>query len=155
MIGSFGSATPYDSKAFDVSVSRDQNVPVAIPEPPLRYGALPEIHHIFRADPRSPPMVISAFFTLAIIATLPVLLGAWLLLGANVAHLSKAMSSAPLSHGLFFGSILALEGVFFLYYTSWTLLQTLPVAGLVGLVTFVSGSRALSEVQERRLAGLR
>lgn len=77
------------------------------------------------------------------------------MLGANLNHLSKALSAAPISHSLFFGSIVAMEGVFFLYYTSWTLFQILPVAGVVGLVAFLSGSRALSEVQERRLAGQR
>ena len=79
----------------------------------------------------------------------------WLSLGANVNHISEAMSNAPVAHGLYFGSILAMEGVFFLYYTSWNLFQLLPVAGAIGAVTFVSGSRALTEVQERRLAGLR
>lgn len=77
------------------------------------------------------------------------------MLGANLNHLSKALGAAPISHTLFFGSIVAMEAVFFLYYTSWTLFQTLPVAGVVGLVAFLSGSRALSEVQERRLAGQR
>lgn len=48
-----------------------------------------------------------------------------------------------------------MEGIFFLYYTSWNLFQTLPAAAVVGFVAFLSGSRALSEVQERRLAGLR
>ena len=65
------------------------------------------------------------------------------------------MNEAPISHALYFGSILAMEGVFFMYYTSWNLFQTLPVAGAVGAVIFVTGSRALTEVQERRLAGLR
>ena len=35
-----------------------------------------EIHHIFRADPKSGPKIISLFFVLAVLATLPVLLGA-------------------------------------------------------------------------------
>jgi oligosaccharyltransferase complex subunit delta (ribophorin II) len=69
--------------------------------------------------------------------------------------MSKALGSAPLSHALFFGSIVGLEGIFFLYYTSWNLFQTLPAAAAVGTVAFLSGSRALTEVQERRLAGLR
>jgi len=155
VIASFGSSTAYNSKVFSLTVDRDQSIPITIPTAPLRYGSLPEIHHIFRDDPRSPPVVISGFFTIAVIATLPILLGVWLLLGANFGHLSKALSSSPVSHGLFFGSIVALEGIFFLYYTSWNLFQTLPAAGLVGAVAFVSGSRALSEVQERRLAGLR
>jgi len=49
----------------------------------------------------------------------------------------------------------AMEGIFFLYYRNWTLFQTLPAAGVVGLVAFLSGSKALSEVQSRRLAGER
>ena len=69
--------------------------------------------------------------------------------------MSKAFGSSPVSHAMFFGSILAMEGIFFMYYTSWNLFQTLPGAAVVGLVTFLSGSRALREVQERRLAGLR
>ena len=48
-----------------------------------------------------------------------------------------------------------MEGIFFMYYTTWNLFQTLPAALAVGMITFLSGSRALSEVQERRLAGLR
>lgn len=77
------------------------------------------------------------------------------MLGANTNHLGKALGNAPVSHALFYGSILAMEGVFFMYYTVWNLFQTLPVAAVVGFVAFLSGSRALSEVQERRLAGLR
>lgn len=155
VIASFGSSAPYYSKAFDIKVARNLNAPVSAPETPTRYGALSEIHHVFRDDPKSPPKIISAFFALAVAATLPVLFGAWLFLGANFAHLGKAMSSDPVSHALFFGSIVAMEGIFFLYYSSWNLFQTLPAAGVVGTVTFLSGSRALSEVQARRLAGLR
>ncbi len=65
------------------------------------------------------------------------------------------MSAAPLSHAAFFGSILAMEGVFFLYYSSWNLFQTLPVVGVVGTVAILSGTKALGEVQSRRLAGER
>ena len=76
-------------------------------------------------------------------------------LGANLNHLPSALKSAPISHPIFFGSIVALEGIFFLYYHSWNLFQTLPAAAAVGALALVSGSRALTEVQERRLAGLR
>jgi len=81
--------------------------------------------------------------------------GIWLSLGANVNHLSEALGSAPLSHAIFVGSIIALEGIFFMYYKSWNLFQMLPAAGTIGLLAFLSGSRALSEVQGRRLAGKR
>ena len=64
-------------------------------------------------------------------------------------------SSESISHLLFVGSVLAMEGLFLMYYTSWNLFQVLPVAVGVGGVAFYSGSRALSEVQERRLKGVR
>ena len=87
--------------------------------------------------------------------TLPVLAGVWMELGMNLSHLPEAFSTAPVAHGLFYGSIFLLEIIFGLYYLRLTLFQTLPAAGVVGTVTFLSGSRALSEVQSRRLAGKR
>ncbi|KAG9567934.1 hypothetical protein KCU71_g3178, partial [Aureobasidium melanogenum] len=155
LIASFGSSDAYYTHAFDLTVTRDANVPLSTPEPPLRYGKLSEIHHIFRSDPKSSPTILSSVFTLAVLACLPALVGGWLFLGANFNHLSKAMNAAPISHALFFGSIIAMEFIFFLYYSSWTLFQILPPAGLVGTVAFLSGSKALGEVQQRRLAGLR
>jgi len=155
VIGSFGSSAPYKSKAFDLAVTRDPSVPLSVPEPPVRYAAESEIHHIFKEDAKSPPKIITIVFAAAVAAALPILLGVWATLGANTSHLSKALGNAPVSHGLFYGSILAMEGIFFLYYTSWNLFQTLPAAAVVGVVAFLSGSRALSEVQERRLAGQR
>jgi oligosaccharyltransferase complex subunit delta (ribophorin II) len=155
IIGSFGSSTPYKSKVFDLNVTRDPNTPLAIPEKPLRYASEQEIHHMFGDAPKSPLKAITVVFAAAVVAAFPVLLGVWASLGANANHLGKAMGNAPIPHALFFGSILAMEGIFFLYYTSWNLFQTLPAAAVVGLLAFLSGSRALSEVQERRLAGLR
>ncbi|KIN02300.1 hypothetical protein OIDMADRAFT_18912 [Oidiodendron maius Zn] len=155
LLASFGASKPYGSHVFDIDVKHDPNLPKPKYEKPLRYGKLEEIHHIFRADPKSGPMIISIFFALAVLATVPALLGTWIFLGANVTHLTDALSAAPLSHGLFFGSIVLMEGIFFLYYYNWTLFQVLPVAGVVGLVAFLSGSKALSEVQTRRLAGKR
>ncbi|CAD6587568.1 MAG: hypothetical protein ASARMPRED_003186 [Alectoria sarmentosa] len=155
VIASFGSAKPYNVKAFDLAVEVDSGSPLPASEKPLRYGKLPQIHHIFKSDPNSPPKIITLIFTAAVIAALPVLLGAWISLGANLNHFSKAFSSSPIPHALFFCSILAIEGVFFMYYTSWNLFQTLPPAFGIGLVNFLSGSRALREVQGRRLAGLR
>lgn len=48
-----------------------------------------------------------------------------------------------------------MEFVFFLYYTSWNLFQALPIIGAVAVVTVLSGTKALGEVQNRRLAGER
>ena len=48
-----------------------------------------------------------------------------------------------------------MECVFFLYYSTWNLFQILPVMAVVGAVTVLSGTKALGEVQARRLAGQR
>lgn len=95
------------------------------------------------------------FFALAVLGTLPVVVGAWALLGGNAGHVGVALSAAPVSHALFFGSLVAMEGVFAMYYVSWRLFEVLPLAGVVGAVAFVSGSKALSEVQARRVRGER
>lgn len=75
--------------------------------------------------------------------------------GANLNHAPKAFSRAPIAHAVFFGSIIAMEGVFFAYYAGWKLFTILPMIFPVALVAFVSGSKALGEVQSRRLAGER
>ncbi|KUJ09528.1 uncharacterized protein LY89DRAFT_701125 [Mollisia scopiformis] len=155
LLASFGSTQAFSNHVFNLEVKTDPNVPLPKYEKPLRYGKLDEIHHIFRPDPKSGPMIISLFFVLAVVATVPILLGTWAYLGANLSHVSKAMGTAPISHSLFFGSILSMEGLFFLYYYSWTLFQILPVAGVISTVIFLSGTKALSEVQSRRLAGER
>lgn len=73
VIGSFGSAKGYNSPVFEVEIKTDPNAPAPHYEKPLRYGKKEEIHHIFRADPKSPPKVISLFFALAVAATVPAL----------------------------------------------------------------------------------
>lgn len=74
------------------------------------------------------------------------------MLGANLNNAQKALNNAPVAHVTFVGSIVAMEGVFALYYMGVSLFATLPVAGVVGVVAFLSGTKALGEVQSRRLA---
>jgi oligosaccharyltransferase complex subunit delta (ribophorin II) len=155
VLASFGSSQGLTSHVFDLALTLDPSAPLPKSEKPLRYGKREIINHIFRADPQSGPKVISLFFVLAVLATVPVLLGAWAYLGANLSHVGKATSAAPVAHGLFLGSVVSMEGLFFLYYSSWSLFQVLPVALGIGLVIFLSGTKALSEVQGRRLAGER
>ncbi|KAI0178795.1 Dolichyl-diphosphooligosaccharide--protein glycosyltransferase subunit Swp1 [Hypoxylon sp. FL1284] len=155
VLASFGSSEGLQKPLFNVEVTRDPAAAPLVYERPLRYGKQPEIHHTFRADPKSPPKLISLVFVLAVLATLPVLFVSWLVLGANVSHVSSALGAAPVAHGVFFGSIVAMEGVFYMYYLSWNLFQTLPVIGVVGTAAFLSGAKALGEVQSRRLAGQR
>ena len=75
IIASFGSSLPYNRHVFDLSVKLDPNAPLPTAEKPLRYGKLPEIHHTFKTDPKSPPKIITLVFTAAVIAALPLMLG--------------------------------------------------------------------------------
>ncbi|KAG8411461.1 hypothetical protein J3458_015518 [Metarhizium acridum] len=155
VLGSMGPTKGSVTPVFDIAVKLDPGHPTPSPDAPLRYGKLAEIHHIFRADPKNPPKIVSLVFSLAVLATVPALFIGWIGLGGNLGHASKAIGNAPLSHALFFGSIIAMEGVFFLYYSAWNLFQTLPAMGVVAVVAFFSGTKALGEVQARRLAGER
>ena len=74
VIGSFGSTRAYHSHAFDLTLERDPSSPVSPQEKPLRYGKLPEIHHKFKTDPTSPPIIITLVFTAGVIVALPILL---------------------------------------------------------------------------------
>ena len=142
------------SEVFTLKIDQDK---AEVPKytAPERYAKKDEIHHTFRPDQKSPPKIISLVFTLAVLATLPLLFGSWLLLGSNLKGLSSAISTAPLAHSIFFGSLVAMEGVFAMYYLSWRLFRVLPIAGVVGVVACLSGAKALSEVQKRRIAGQR
>ncbi len=76
VIASFGSSAGYNSEAFPLTIELDPNIPIPVAEKPVRYGKLPEIHHIFRSDPKSPNITISSFFLLAVVATFSPLFGA-------------------------------------------------------------------------------
>ena len=73
IIGSFGTSAGSVTPVFDFVVQQDPNAPAPKYEAPARYGKLAEIHHIFRADPKNPPKFVSAVFTLAVVATVPML----------------------------------------------------------------------------------
>ncbi|RKU48333.1 hypothetical protein DL546_008450 [Coniochaeta pulveracea] len=73
VLASFGSSQGLDVPLFDLELHLDPNAAVPAYEKPLRYGKQPEIHHIFRADPKNPPKVISLFFALAVAAAVPAL----------------------------------------------------------------------------------
>lgn len=75
VIASFGASTGYKSEIFTLGLTADTTKPAGSGEKALRYGKLPEIHHIFRPDQKMPNILISTVFTLGAIAALPVLLG--------------------------------------------------------------------------------
>ncbi|PFH58587.1 hypothetical protein XA68_13489 [Ophiocordyceps unilateralis] len=186
VLGSAGSTRGSITPTFDVELKLDSASPAPSHHDPLRYGPLAEIDHTFRADPKSPPRIVSLAFALAVLASVPTLivtvslchretgdrdhviplssiLGArltlvsaqWVLFGANLRHAATAFSRAPVSHAIFFGSVVGMECVFYLYHGGWNLFYTLPIVSLVGASAFLSGTKALGEVQRRRLAGER
>lgn len=71
VIASFGASKPYRNHVFDLKVEFDPSSPPPSFNKPLRYGKLPEIHHIFKSDPKSPPKIITLIFAAAVIAALP------------------------------------------------------------------------------------
>ncbi|KAF3938832.1 hypothetical protein ABW19_dt0205904 [Dactylella cylindrospora] len=154
-IASFGQSAPLSVEIATLTPVLDANTKKMIPSPPLKYGKLPEIHHIFRSEPRSPPKIVSIVFLIAVIVTLPGLFGAWFGLSANLSHLPKSLGASPIAHPLFFLSLLAFEGVFFAYYTGINIFQTLAAVAIISPVALISGSRALREVRARRLNGER
>jgi oligosaccharyltransferase complex subunit delta (ribophorin II) len=155
VLGSFSSSNPLISPVFNIQIYHVPNTPLPTFERPLRYGPRDEIHHIFRVGETSPPMLLTVVFVTAILSTFPALIFAWCWMGGNLDHLPKALQTAPLPHGLFVSSIIAIEGSFFLYYIKWNLFQLLPVFMGLSIVAFLSGVKALSEVQGRRFAGER
>ncbi|KAG7138606.1 hypothetical protein HYQ46_008309 [Verticillium longisporum] len=156
VIGSFGSSAAVESPLFNLKIDRnpDDLRPLSY-EAPLRYGKLNEQTHHYRKHDTSPNILLSLIGLGLVVATYPALLAAWGYFGANLNHAQQALSKAPVAHATFFGSIIAMEGVFVAYHIGWKLLHILPIVGVVGTVTFLSGVKALSEVQGRRLAGLR
>lgn len=90
-------------------------------------------------------MVSLAFSALVL---LPGLVAAGLLvsLGANIKGFTGSVSQL-----LFHGGILSILVLYYLFWTRINLLQTLPVLGVLGLVTSVAGYFALSAHADVRL----
>ncbi|KAL8807874.1 MAG: hypothetical protein Q9200_004501 [Gallowayella weberi] len=85
VIASFGSSKPYRNHAFDLKIEFDPSSPPPSIEKPLRYGKLPEIHHVFKPDPKSPSKIITVLFVGAVIAALPSLF----IVGLDILHASS------------------------------------------------------------------
>jgi oligosaccharyltransferase complex subunit delta (ribophorin II) len=75
VIASFGPSAGHNSPAFTLAIEPDSSTGSGGEKKALRYGKLPDIHHIFRADPKNPNILISLVFSGALLATLPILFG--------------------------------------------------------------------------------
>lgn len=66
VIGSFGSAQPVLADAFDLKLKQDGATAPPAVQAPLRYGKMPQIHHIFREPTAYPSKIFPYTFMLAI-----------------------------------------------------------------------------------------
>lgn len=101
---------------------------------------------IIRAPDKRPPAVVSLAFSGLVL--LPGVVAVVLLasLGANIRGFTGSVSQL-----LFHGGILSILVLYYLFWTRINLLQTLPVLGLLGLLTSVAGYFALSAHADVRL----
>jgi hypothetical protein len=75
LLASFGTSPSFSNHVFNLAIKADPSAGKIKYEKPLRYGKLEEIHHIFKADPKSGPVLFSLVFFVAVVATLPLLGG--------------------------------------------------------------------------------
>jgi oligosaccharyltransferase complex subunit delta (ribophorin II) len=146
LVGSFGK-----DKSVEVHAGSKVIVPSSQEhKPPVRLGPKPEIHHQFRASPRTVSAVVALVFAGAAAFTTVVLFGYWASVGANINSLSKALSDAPVGHVGLIASLASLETVFILYYLGRSIFDTLWSFAIIAPIIVFTGSRALRDVRERR-----
>lgn len=116
---------------------------------PVRLGALPEIHHIFREDPATVNAFFPVVFSAAAGALLVALFGAWAsVLGGSA---FGAKQAAVWKSG-FLATITLVEVTFVKYYLGATIFTTLFHVFLLGGPCFFFFSRALSAMARVRSA---
>ncbi|ANB12109.1 Swp1p [Sugiyamaella lignohabitans] len=148
LVGSFGSDKPVAVEVTDsFIVAQTQQL-----TEPARLKALPELHHTFRAPPKTVAKPIALAFVGIVTSLLVILLGFWLGT-ADLAALGSAVSKAPLGHIGLLSSLLAFELVFVRYFQGTSIFDTLFAVAFIAPVAIFTGSRALREVRERRLNG--
>ncbi|XP_001601669.2 dolichyl-diphosphooligosaccharide--protein glycosyltransferase subunit 2 [Nasonia vitripennis] len=114
---------------------------------PNVYSPKPEIKHMFREPEKRPPAFVSNLFTGLCLSPLLVLFVLWYKLGVNISNFPFTLSAVVFHLGL--GSIFVLFGIFWLKLNMFTTLRYLL---LLGLVTFLSGNKLLSQIARNRKA---
>jgi oligosaccharyltransferase complex subunit delta (ribophorin II) len=122
---------------------------------PKRFGIKPEIHHIFRADPRQVNATFASLLVfVGITSTVLFLAAAWIFfVGVDLVNLAPALKASGLAHAAFLLSIGAIEYTFFQYYKGVSIFDTIKSLAIIAPASVYFGSRALREVKARRLAG--
>jgi len=119
---------------------------------PKRFGAKPEIHHIFQQDAKQAPAFVAQFFVVDVAI---VLVGFFGLLAVGKSVNFQNLSEVGLSAVLFLVSLAAFEFIFCFYYLGDSIFATLSRAAIVALFTLFFGSRTLRSLYSLRVSGKR
>lgn len=114
---------------------------------PERLGAQPEIHHIFKEDPKTVNPVVPIAFSAVAIALFIGLLGAWVSLVGN--SLFVANQAIPFKGG-FLTTLALFEFTFFRYYLSATIFTTIFSVAALTAPALIFGARALKALTKQR-----
>ncbi|KAJ8652454.1 hypothetical protein O0I10_011921 [Lichtheimia ornata] len=115
----------------------------------------PEIHHAFRPAESMPPTWFSQLFSLIALSPWIVLMVGWLGVGVTPVKVlgqltSGSSSMRPVSIIAFLASLASVEYLFYLYWTRLNIFETLSYLVFLLAITFVTGQRALSQIQAHR-----
>lgn len=145
LLGSF-QHSPYSLELFDLYLPPSQPAPEHPDE--KKFHPQPEIHHTFRPEQKVPSAFVSGVAALAVAA------GPWAVLLALLSHvpLSTPHLLSP-SILPFTVSLTAMEALLFYYWVDLKLGQVLAYGAAVGLVTIITGKKALEKRGEWRLQG--
>ncbi|KAH8549491.1 Oligosaccharyltransferase subunit Ribophorin II-domain-containing protein [Umbelopsis sp. PMI_123] len=119
------------------------------------FGIQPEIVHQFRPQEKMPSKIVSQFASLLVLAPWIALLAGWAQLGYTpakvISNIQKESMTSTLSILSFLGTLVAIEFLFFSYWTHLNLFQTLGYLSILSLAAFFTGQRALTVVQQKRI----
>ncbi|KAK9468881.1 hypothetical protein V1512DRAFT_289375 [Lipomyces arxii] len=143
LIGSFGSEP---ARKYLVGKIRPAFTGVA-PPGPIRFGPKPEIFHIFGASPKFVSTYIATGFSAVVICLGVALIASWAYIGINL----PKYNSLNLYCLTFVILLFAIEKAYFEYYARDPIFKLLGGLLVAAPITFYCGSRAMRDLQRRRL----
>lgn len=156
LVGDAGGAAPFTWTVGRVDVSEpaapEEGDPAASPAA-AALGPLPDFDHIRRPPARQAPAGAAVAFSALAVAPLVGLIVALGRLGALRLRAFPASGGARAAAAAFHACLAAGLGLALLFWVRLTLVQTLPLVGGLGVVTLVTGHRALSQHAAARVAG--
>lgn len=124
-------------------------------QPKARVGHKPEIHHIFREEPKTINATIPIIFIGGGLVLFVVLLGAWAsFIGADLFGTLKTVSKLQLTYNIaFLTTLIGFEANFVKYYLGQSIFATLFNSFFLGLAGIYFGSKVLRSLGENRKVG--